>query len=73
MREMLYFLGSLTFGEFIIIWVSSILLVLFYLFLLYIIVQIKKDSNLLKINVISMVDLLIDDYKVAILHDDKIR
>ena len=66
-------MGSLTFGEFIIIWVSSILLVLFYLFLLYIIVQIKKDSNLLKINVISMVDLLIDDYKVAILHDDKIR
>jgi hypothetical protein len=73
MSEMLSFLGSLSFGEFIIIWVSTILLVLFYLFLLYSFVQIKKDSNLLKINIISMVDLLKDEYKLAILRDDKIR
>jgi hypothetical protein len=73
MSEMLSFLGSLSFGEFIIIWVSTLLLVLFYLFLLYIFVQIKKDSNLLKINIIRMVDLLKDEYKLAILRDDKIR
>jgi len=73
MSKMISFLGSLSFGEFIIIWASTILLVLFYLFLLYIFAQIKKESNLLKINIKSMLDLMEDEYKLAILQDDKIR
>ena len=57
MGELIAFLGGLSFGEFIIIWLLTILSVFFTLIILYYFVRIKKETHLLKIKVNRMVDL----------------
>ena len=57
MNEMLIFLGRLSLGEFIVIWTSAITLVLFYSFLLYYIIKIEKEVNLLKITMKEISDV----------------
>jgi len=55
------FLAHLSFGEFIIIWTSTLMVVLFYLVLLFYIIRIEKDVKLLKIKVKEMYSLLKGD------------
>lgn len=61
MIELLIFLRELSFGEFIIIWIATILLVFFSSLFIYHLIQIKKDTNLLKINIREIINLLEDE------------
>jgi len=58
MDEMLNFLSSLSFWEFIIIWTSVLAVVLFYLVLLFYIFQIKKDMHFLKLEIKTLDGLI---------------
>ena len=49
LNAMANFLANLSFGEFIIIWTSTLMVVLFYLWLLFYIIRIERDLKLLKI------------------------
>ena len=68
--EIVNFLGSLSLGEFMLIWVSALLLVFFCLFLLFNIIQIKKGTNLLKVNVKKILYLLKNGNKFIIDADE---
>ena len=68
--EIVNFLGSLSLGEFMLIWVSALLLVFFCLFLLFNIIQIKKSTNLLKVNIKEILYLLENGDKFIIDADD---
>ena len=68
--EIVNFLGSLSLGEFMLIWVSALLLVFFCLFLLFNIIQIKKSTNLLKVNIKEILYLLENGDKFIIEADD---
>jgi len=61
MIELLIFLRELSFGEFIIIWIATILLVFFSSLFIYHLIQIKKDTSLLKINIREIINLLEDE------------
>ena len=58
MNELFTYLEGLSFGEFIVIWISTIILLFFHLFLLYFFIRIKKDTNILKIKIKRTLDLL---------------
>ena len=68
--EIVNFLGSLSLGEFMLIWVSALLLVFFCLLLLFNIIQIKKSTNLLKVNIKEILYLLENGDKFIIEADD---
>jgi hypothetical protein len=74
MNGVLTTLGRLSFGEFIVIWTSTILVVSFYLFLLYYLTRVQKDLNLLKIKIKTVLDLAQDMLegkdKLVMLGDD---
>jgi hypothetical protein len=55
---MLNFLSSLSFWEFIIIWTSTLAVVLFYLVLLFYIFQIEKDMHFLKLKIKTLNGLI---------------
>ena len=58
MNEMFIFLGRLSSGEFILIWTSTIIVVFFYLFLLYYLIKIEKDIDMLQLKIKRISDLL---------------
>jgi hypothetical protein len=58
---MVNFLAHLSFGEFIILWTSTLMVVFFYLVLLFYIIRIEKDLKLLKVKLIKMHGLLKGD------------
>ena len=61
LNAMANFLAHLSFGEFIIVWTSMLMVVLFYLLLLFYIIWIEKDVKLLRIKVKEMYGLLEGD------------
>ena len=64
MSELSAYLASLSFGEFIVIWVLTILTVFFPVLLLYILIRMRKDIKLLVINIDRILDLLVDAEKI---------
>jgi hypothetical protein len=58
MNEVLIFLGRLSLGEFIFIWTSTIVVVLFYLFLFYDLIKIEQDLDLLRVKIKRISELL---------------
>lgn len=69
MNEIFVYLSRLSFGEFMVIWTFTILTILFYLFLLYYLMQIENDANILRINFKKISDLLYDEHQYRILLD----
>ena len=63
MSELFAFLSGLSFGEFIVIWILTILSLFFPLLILYNLIRLHKDTNLLKINITRILDLLEDEEK----------
>ena len=57
-NEIFIFLGRLSAGEFILIWTSTITLLLFYIILLYYLIQIERDLELLQLKIKRISDLL---------------
>jgi len=68
--EIVNFLGYLSLGEFMLIWVSALLLVFFCLLLLFNIIQIKRNTNLLKVNIKKLSYLLENGDKFIIDADE---
>jgi len=58
MNELITYLEGLSLGEFIVIWISTIILLFFHLILLYFFIRIKKDTNILKIKIKRTLELL---------------
>ena len=58
MNEMFIFLGRLSSVEFMLIWTSTIILVFFYLVLLYYLIKIEKDLDMLQLKVKRISDAL---------------
>jgi hypothetical protein len=63
MNGMFAVLGRLSLGEFIVIWTSTILVVSYYLFLLYHLIRLQKDVNLLKTKMAIVLGLAKDVLK----------
>ncbi len=61
---MVNFLAHFSFGEFIILWTSTLMVVFFYLVLLFYIIRIEKDLKLLKVKLKKMHGLLKCDMTV---------
>ena len=70
MSELSAFLTGLSFGEFIVIWILSILSVFFPVLILYNLIRIRNDIKFLKINVNRILDLLDEEEKI-IQHKNK--
>lgn len=58
MKEVFVFFGSLSLGEFLIVWTSVAAVAFFYLLLLYYLIQIEKDLNVLMRNIKKIYDSL---------------
>jgi hypothetical protein len=63
MSELFAFLSGLSFGEFILIWILTILSLFFPLLILYNLTRLHKGTNLLKININRILDFLEDEEK----------
>jgi len=55
------FLAHMSFGEFIILWTSTLMVVFVYLMLLFYIIRVEKDLKLLKVKLKEMHGLLKGD------------
>jgi hypothetical protein len=64
MSELFAFLSGLSFGEFIVIWILTILSLFFPMLILYNLIRLDKDTRLLKININRILNLLEDEEKM---------
>ena len=64
MSELFSFLSGLSFGEFIVIWILTILSLFFPMLILYNLIRMHKDVKLLKININRILALLPDEEKI---------
>jgi hypothetical protein len=64
MSELFSFLSGLSFGEFIVIWILTILSLFFPMLILYNLIRMHKDAKLLKININRILALLPDEEKI---------
>ena len=64
MSELFSFLSGLSFGEFIVIWILTILSLFFPMLILYNLIRMHKDTKLLKININRILALLPDEEKI---------
>jgi hypothetical protein len=69
MGEIVLYLGGLSLGAFLIIWTYSVTILLFYLLLLYQIIQSNKDTNSLKFRISEVKSLLMDKRKIERFQD----
>ena len=60
MDEIAVYLGSLSLGEFLIIWAFSVTLLILYLTLLYQLMRLSQDTNSLKLKINEIKGMLIE-------------
>ena len=63
MSELFAFLSGLSFGEFILIWILTILALFFPMLIFYNLIRMHKDAKLLKITINRILALLPDEEK----------
>lgn len=69
MAEIALYLGSLSLGEFLLIWTSSVAILSLYLLLLYQLIRLNKDTKSLKLKINAIKGILIDKLKIECFHD----
>ncbi len=64
MGEIILYLGSLSLGEFLLVWASIFTIVLFYLFLLYQLFRLNKDTDGLGVKLNEFISLRKDNQPI---------
>lgn len=64
MGEVLLFFVNLSLGEFLIVWMSIVMIVIFYVILLYQFNQVKKDTESMKLRLDQISVLLANSQKI---------